>query len=124
MILGQHQFIGPLPEVKLGSHCINRVRVSRCLGFDVDDQLKWNTHVKGLIRSFTQKLNLLRSLHFLPVQARMDFYFKVIIPSVTYGIVVWGSSCGKTLLDELEKVHVRAAKIILRLDWDTPSEIG
>ena len=121
MILGQRRFIGPLQDLKLGSSSIKRVRVSRCLGLEVDDQLKWNSHVTELIRSFTQKLNLLRSLHFLLVRAKMDFYFKVIIPFVTYGLLVWGA-CGETLMDELERVHVRAAKIILKLDWNTPSE--
>ena len=107
MILGQPGFIGPLQDLKLGSNSIKQVRVSRCLGLEVDDQLKWNSHVTELIRTFTQKLNPLRSLHFLPVRAKMDFYFKVIIPSITYGLLVWGS-CGKTLM--------------VKLDWNTPSE--
>ena len=51
---------------------------------------------------------------------RVDFYFRVILPSVTYGLIVWGS-CGKTMFSELEKIHVRAAKIIHNLDWYTPS---
>ena len=60
-------------------------------------------------------MNPLRSLYFLPITAKAGFYFKVILPSVTYGLVVWGS-CGKSLFDELEKIHVRAAKIIYGLD--------
>ena len=71
-------------------------------------------HVTELIKFFSQKLNLLRSLYFLPITARADFYFKVFLPSVTYGLVVWGS-CGKSLFDELEKIHVRAARIIYGL---------
>ena len=87
----------------------------------MDNELKWDTHVNELIKSYTKKLNLLRSMHFLPVKPRTDFYFKVILPSVTYGIAVWGS-CGSMLFTELEKIHVRAAKIIYKLDWLTPSE--
>ena len=61
-------------------------------------------------------------MHFLPVKPRTDFYFKVILPSVTSdGIAVWGS-CGSMHFTELEKIHVRAAKIIYNLDWLTPSE--
>jgi len=86
-----------------------------------DSNLNWNVHVKELIKSSSQKLNLLRSLYFLPTTANADFYFKVILPSVTYGLVVWGSR-GKSLFDELEKIHVRAAKIIYGLDWHTPSD--
>ena len=93
----------------------------RCLGVELASDLNWNVYVKELIKSFSQKLNLLRSLYFLPTTARTDFYFKVILPSVTYGLVVWGSPCGKALFDELEKIHVRAADVISGLDWYTPS---
>ena len=42
------------------------------------------------------------------------------ILSNTYGIVAWGS-CNKTPFQDLGKVHVRAAKIIFKFDWTTPS---
>ena len=47
-----------------------------------------------------------------------DFYNKVILPSITYGILVWGS-CNVTLFDRIEKMHARATKIIYRLHWTT-----
>ena len=64
---------------------------------------------------------LLKSLYFLPRQARTDFYFGVILPSVTYGMLVWGL-CSQVLFSDLESIHVRAAKIIFNLDWCTPSK--
>ena len=78
----------------------------------------WNWRSRCL---HMQKLNLLKSLYFLPRQARTDFYFGVILPSVTYCMLVWGS-CGKVLFSNLESIHVRAAKIILNLDWCTPGK--
>ena len=35
--------------------------------------------------------------------------------------MIW-SSCGKTPMDEIERIHVRAAKIVYKLDWSTPSD--
>lgn len=70
----------------------------------------------GCSWSFTQKLTLLSSLYFLPTTARADFHFQVILPSVAYGVIIWGS-CGKVLLDELSKIQVRTAKIICNIDW-------
>ena len=58
-------------------------RLSRCLGLKIDYQLNWNYHVSEVIKAFTQKLNLLKSLYVLPEKGREDFYFKVILPSVT-----------------------------------------
>ena len=115
------QFVGPLQAVSLGNSVVSQVKSTRSLGVEIDGDLNWNVHVKELIKSSSQKLNLLRSLYFLPTTAKADFYFKVILPSVTYGLVVWGP-CSKSLFDELEKIHVRAAKIIYGLDWYTPSD--
>jgi hypothetical protein len=52
------------------------------------------------------------------INAKLDFYFKVVLPSITCGILIWGS-CGKPLFDELERIHVRSAKVIFGLDWYT-----
>ena len=121
MLLGRQKFTGPLQDIKLGSNSIKQVLVSRCLVLEIDYQLIWNYHVSEVIKAFTQQLNLLKSLYFLPEKGREDFYLKVILPSVTYGLMIW-SSCGKTLMDEIERIHVRAAKIIYKLDWRTPSD--
>ena len=43
------------------------------------------------------------------------------MPSVTYGLPLWGS-CNKTHINNLEKLHTRAARIIHRLPWDANSE--
>ena len=118
MILLRGQFVGPLQAVSLGNSVITQVESTSCLGVELDTDLNWNVHVKELIKSFTQKLNLLRSLYFLPTSVRADFYFKVILSS---GLVVWGS-CGKSLFDVLDKIHVRASKTMYNLDWYTPSD--
>ena len=46
----------------------------------IDNTFKWDHHISELTRSFKDKLNLLKSLYFLPRQARTDFYFGVICP--------------------------------------------
>ena len=118
MLMSRKTFIGPLQCFKLGGSTIKQVKSTRCSGLQIDCNLN---HVSELILSFTQKLNLLKSLYFHSINAKLDFYFKVVSPSVDYGILVWGS-CGKTLFNELEKIHVRAAKVILGLDWYTPGK--
>jgi len=45
---------------------------------------------------------------------------KVVLPSVMYGLVVWGS-CSKTL-QQSGKLHVRAGRIVYGLPWDTSAK--
>ena len=49
----------------------------------------------------------------------LKFYFSVILPSVKYGIVLWGSCTNSDLLCSIEKWHCRAAKIVYNLSKDT-----
>ncbi|CAB4044469.1 Hypothetical predicted protein, partial [Paramuricea clavata] len=120
MLMKGKSFIGPVRATKLGTYVIKQVQSTRCLGMELDDEMKWSKHVLNTIKSFSQKINLLKSLYFLPKKARIDFYNKVILPSITYGIILWGS-CNKSLFNDLEKMHVRAAKIIFCLNWNTPT---
>ena len=60
-------------------------------------------------------------MRLLPRKRVEDFYAKVILPSVTYGLIVWGS-CNKTHLNNLEKLHAKAGKIVYGLPWDTSAE--
>ena len=50
-----------------------------------------------------------------------EIYFKTIVPSVVYGMLVWGS-CPHSSLQTLEDLHARAARIIHRLPKEMPVE--
>lgn len=65
----------------------------------------------------TPKCTLLQRL----VKLRAGFYLKVFLPSVSFGVTVWGSRVSK-LFTELEKNNVRTAKTIHKLECMTPSE--
>ena len=54
--------------------------------------------------------------------ALLDFYFKIILPSVLYGLVVWDGCPNTDLLQSLELLHRRAARTIYNLPHDTPTD--
>ena len=74
-----------------------------------------------LKKSFAKKLGLLEKSRFLPRNVRLDLYFKIILPSVTYGLVLWGSCCNSDLFQSLERLHCRAARLIFNLPKDMTS---
>ena len=56
-----HLANGPFQEIRFGNATIKRVYSKSCLGLKIDSGLKWNIHTQDLVKSFTQKLNLLKS---------------------------------------------------------------
>ena len=83
--------------------------------------MSWSEHAAIVAKSFASKLSLLRRMWFLPQKQVIDFYVKIILPPVTYCLVVWGS-CNKTCFSNLEKSHTRAGRIVYGLSWDTSAE--
>ena len=105
-------FTGPIQALRLGNNIIKWTTSERLLGVQVDNKLSWSDHAANVAKSFASKLSLLRRMRFLPQKQLEDFYTKVILPSVTYGLTVWRLR-NKTHL--LEKHHARAGQIVYRL---------
>ena len=116
----RRQLTGPKEAIKMGDYVIEEVVSTRCLGVQIVNALKWDYHISELAKSFTKKLNLLKSLCVLPRQARTDLYFGLILLSVTYCMLVWGS-CGQVLFSNLGPVSRKSRKAICetanRLFW-------
>ena len=105
----------------MGDSTIEWVSKSRLLGMTVDEKLSWTPHMVELKKSLAKKLRLLKKSRFLPRNVRLDLYFKIILPSVTYGLVLWGSCCNSDLFQSLERLHCRAARLIFNLPKDMTS---
>ena len=100
---------------------LNYVTKSRLLGMSVDDKLSWIPHMLELKKNFSNKLDLLKRSRFLPRKVLLRFYFSVILPSVKYGIVLWGSCTNSDLIKSVNSLHCRAARIIFNLPRDMSS---
>ena len=114
LIMTAQDFVGPLKPVRIGEDIIDYVQSSKCLGITIANHLKWNLHINKLSKSYKAKVSQLRSMSYLPVKVKEEIYFKTIISSVTYGMAVWGTS-SPALMTEIEKPHVRAARLIHNL---------
>jgi len=97
------------------------VMKTRLLGMPVDHKLTWAPHVLDIKKSFVTKLDLLKRSRLLPTKALEDFYFKVILPSVKYGLVLWGACCDSYLFYSREPLDCRASRIIFNLPKDMAS---
>ena len=122
MILKRNHFIGPLGSLKINQHNIKWCSSSKLLGVTIDNRLTWSKHILELKRGFVNKLNLIKRSRFLPRNSLLDLYFKVILPSVTYALPIWGCCTNKNEFNSLESIHCRAARVIYNLPRDMPSE--
>lgn len=59
-------------------------------------------------------------IKFLPKPVLQTIYYRSILPSVWYSIVVWGL-CSEPLLEDIDGIHLRATKIIHGLSRETCS---
>ena len=118
MLIHKQNFIGPLQQLRIGKETVKWVTFTRLVGVTLDSKLSWVKHLTDLQKAYAGKLALLNRMNFLPRDALVEFYTKVILPSVLYGQILW-SSCDKKHLDKIERLHARAARVIYRQPWDT-----
>ena len=121
MLLSKARLIGPLPAIYIGKSIIEFKATARLLGVTLDQNLSWIPHLKEVIKNFANKLSLLKKSKFLPSHVCESFYFKVILPSITYAMPVWGGVNQTELFKTLERQHCRAARITFGFPPDMPT---
>ena len=121
MLFHRGSFTGPHPLITIGNVNIAWVYLTRLLGITIDRKLTWANHLQELRNNFVKKLNLLKKCSFLKRKSLPDLYFKVILPSVTYGIAIWGNCNNLDYIKSLKALHCRAGRLIFNLPRDTPS---
>ena len=116
MAVGSHHL-----DLKSGDVRINHVSNQKLLGIYIDETLNWTTHIEYLCRVVSAKVSLLRQLsEYVPIHVQKQFYQSYILPLIDYGSITWGSTSSANL-DRLSKLQKRAARVIFKSDFDTPS---
>lgn len=104
-------------DLKVDDTVIPCVSTTTILGVHFDNVLSWNVHIKNVHSKVAKNLYLLQNIkRYLPLEARKLFYNSYILPHFDYCCVIWGN-CSQTLMNSLEKLQKRAARIILDKDY-------
>ena len=125
-------------EADYSDNCFGGTGVERTKYLDVqlDCHLVWDAHVKCMRTKVSRALGFLKyAKKFLPQDTLSKMYRGIVEPHFRYCCSVWGR-CGKTQLDNLQKLQNRAARIVTnssfrvsaadlikRLGWPTISDI-
>ena len=122
LILSKHKFIGPLQPVKINNKVIEVTEKTKCLGVMLDNRLSWGPHTEVVCKSFSTKLRNLYKMNSLDKLTLRTIYNTGILPSVLYGILIWGN-CATHLLDDVEKIHIKAARFIEKIKKSVKDDV-
>ena len=119
LILSKKRFIGPFPKLDLCGKSLDIVSSTKCLGVDIDDELKWDVHTTKIAKRFSTKVKKMYQMREMPKSTLCSIYFQGILPSILYGILIWGN-CSPSSMANIERIHIRAARFIHRMKKSIP----
>ena len=84
------------------------------LGVTLSSDLTWHNHIDNMITKIKQRLGVLRRVkEFLDLDTRCVLYTSLILPLFDYGDTIWGDKNNSILMNSLQVLENKAAKIIL-----------
>ena len=110
------------PVILYDGKVLNRVSQTKILGLKLDEHLRWNEHVDGLIIEIFQALKMIRRISsFMSQNNLLIIYHSLIEQRLHYCSIVW-DTLSDGLKQKLQKLQNRAARIITKSSYDYPSE--
>jgi hypothetical protein len=109
----KHQREPLLLGLKLNADPIEQVTSHRVLGIIVDQELRWDVHVKNICKKLSKNLYLLSKLKaFVDAEGLKMFFVAHCLSFINYASTVWcGASENQT--KKLNSLHRRGAKLII-----------
>lgn len=110
-------------NIEIGNNKIEAVSSQKLLGICIDENLNWTAHIDNLCATISSRTTLLKQLsHYVPENVQKIFYQGYILPLIDFGSCTWGTT-SNTNIERLNKLQKRAARIILKAEYITPSTI-
>jgi hypothetical protein len=107
-------------NIKVNNNPISCVTNSTFLGFDIDENLTWSSHINKLVSKLSYKIGLLRKLReIVPQETCHLLYNSLVLPHFDYADTVYDSA-NATDLDRLQKLQTRAARILTGSNYRRP----
>ena len=108
-------------ELNVGETSIKQVSKQKLLGIVIDENLSWTPQIDNLCSILSSKISLLKHISaYVPQDVQKMFYQGYVLPLLDYGSNTWGAT-SSTNIERLSKLQKRAARIILKADFTTPS---
>lgn len=110
-----------IPSLMINNTTIEHVKQFNFLGLIINTSLKWNSHIDYIILKISRIVGLLYRLkHIYPKNVLYTLYNSLILPHLTYCILIWGSTIVKG--HPLHLLQKRAVRTISNSDYLAHSE--
>ncbi len=88
------------------------------LGLALDEHLTWKSYINKLSSKVAQCMGILNRLkHFLPTQTKVLIYNSLVLPHLTFDILIWGFKC-----ENVTKLWMRVIRILSLSKYNAHSE--
>lgn len=116
-----NQIETPTLNIKIKNEVIKRQSATKYLGIWIDDKFKWNTQIRTVENSVSQKIGMIgRAKPFLKNNHLLLLYNSLVLPHFLYGIQAWGVTY-ETKLNKLKVLQKKIVRIIDSADFLAPS---
>ena len=118
MIIGSRTKLSQLNDIALDANNdrLENVTEFKYLGVTINQCLTWHDHIDQLQSKVAKRLGVLKRIkHLLPVYARKIYVTTMVIPILEYASIVCGGKNSKVLMDSIQVLQNRAAKILKHL---------
>ena len=94
------------------SPALQTIRSVNCLGFNIDQQLTWDSHIVSMRQKVPRNIGILKEVRpELNTDSLIDIYRSLIGPYFTCCCIVW-DSISETQIKNLQKLQNRVARMI------------
>lgn len=96
-------------NIKYKDKIINETKVTKFLGLNIENTLKWNSHVDKVCSKLNQYSYALHMLSKTANRATvLTAYHGLVASTLRYGIIFWGNATGKHIVFKCQKRCIRA----------------
>ena len=100
-------------DIQINDHKLNRSKSAKYLGVYIDEDLKWNSHIRQVENTLSRNIGLIRrAKHILDSGHLLLLYNAFVLPFLTYCLQVWGN----TYPSKLSRLTILQKKFIRMID--------
>ena len=126
MTIGSRQKLRTIDDVitiKINECEINRVDSVKSLGLYIDNHLTWTKHIDKISKKIASAIGALKRIRpYITTNTAIQVYQALIQPHFDYCCSVW-DGLGETLSCKMQKLQNRAARVIMRANYDASAGI-